>query len=232
MGGFPYGCHRCKESFDSKEEQLNHMNYEHIRCGFCKEWLDSGLEILQHEAEYHNCCEDCQEDFNSYNDLRQHMHVHLPRDKQCFGCTRMFESYSAMLIHLEAGNCKTTMANLDFDAQECFQHKKYIVEGYKEMLRTQTRDSYRVGLGWNAYSRLWECGGCNKDFSDKAAGLAHSSSPIHDPKPYKCPGCGTLFKTLSALVQHVESDHCGATVSPPGPIWKLLNYLGNRVSQG
>ena len=160
----------------------------------------------------------------------QHSRIHLARSKECFGCDRMFESHSAMLIHLESGRCTTTMDELDFYAQECLQHKKYIVDGFKEVLRTNSRDTYKAELQWESYYQRWECVICERLFNSIAAARAHTSSPTHDPKPYKCPCCGTRFSVLSALMQHVESDYCDATVAKPGAMWKLLHYLEYRIA--
>ncbi|OAX82030.1 hypothetical protein ACJ72_03627 [Emergomyces africanus] len=45
--------------------------------------------------------------------LPPHMITHLEKDQQCFGCDRMFSSFSAMLIHLESGNCCTSRTELN-----------------------------------------------------------------------------------------------------------------------
>lgn len=83
MGWHPYGCRRCDEYFNTKEDQLAHLDFEHIKCSFCKEYMDSSPAILRHEADYHNCCEDCQEVFHNYNELRQVCQITMRSPYEC-----------------------------------------------------------------------------------------------------------------------------------------------------
>ncbi|KAL2003491.1 hypothetical protein VTN02DRAFT_3700 [Thermoascus thermophilus] len=74
-------------------------------------------------------CDSCGKYFENENNLRMHERSHEPADLECYGssCYRNFASFSAMLIHLESGNCDsgTDCNEINDLAVTCFQHKKY-----------------------------------------------------------------------------------------------------------
>ena len=163
----------------------------------------------------------------------QHSRIHKKRNIPCFGCgERNFESYSAMLIHLEAGHCgNVDLRQIDHFAAKCFQSKKYVVAGYigylMEGMRFRERADYEVSYytEWD-----WECSRCDKCFDGEHGAKQHTSSPIHDRWLYCCPCCDEEFKVPSALVQHVESRRCSAEIRPGTPVAKMLHYLHMKVS--
>ncbi|CCM05281.1 uncharacterized protein FIBRA_07493 [Fibroporia radiculosa] len=61
--------------------------------------------------------------------------------------------------------------------------------------------------------RKYECFLCHHEYKTLSALNQHLASPVHDADIYWCPkdwqGCGTKFRVLSALCQHVESERCG-----------------------
>ena len=136
-----------------------------------------------------------------------------------------------MLIHLESGNCKVNLCDLDRYAVQCYQHKKYVMREYVNYLKTTDRTQCRYEGHWDSYEQVWECDGCEKTFADKVAMLQHLRSAVHDPWLYKCPTCEVPFRLLSALVQHVESDHCSETIWTGSSIWKMLHYIRGCVER-
>lgn len=46
----------------------------------------------------------------------QHQQVHLPKDKECYGCYQKFSKLSGMLIHLESGACSSEVTLDDIDS--------------------------------------------------------------------------------------------------------------------
>jgi len=72
-----------------------------------------------HNVEVHHMCESCEQTFANDNDLRQHKRVHLPPNIKCLGCRRHFSEFSAMVIHLESGNCERVL-NLDDLSKEVY----------------------------------------------------------------------------------------------------------------
>lgn len=47
------------------------------------------------------------------NTLSQHLITHKDRRLKCFGCTKMFVSYSAMVLHFELNACKVDIDKTD-----------------------------------------------------------------------------------------------------------------------
>lgn len=46
---------------------------------------------------------------------------------------------------------------------------------------------------------------------------------------YRCRGCDAEFYYISGLLQHAESDACGAGLHPSQPLGKFLHYLRSRI---
>ncbi|MCJ1250789.1 hypothetical protein MMC30_008017 [Trapelia coarctata] len=160
-----YRCSRCDCSFETQEAQLQHMDdHRHEECDFCRESYGEGRDLVKHEALEHDRCEVCQKDFAGAAQLRQHSRVHKAHHYRCFGCgaKRTFESYSAMLIHLESGRCKTSVDAMDAYAAKCYQRKKYVVKGYGNFLRYRKRAKLRARRSSSSSSdrNSWECAEC------------------------------------------------------------------------
>lgn len=115
---------------------------------------------------------------------------------------------------------------MDFLAQKCFQSRKYVLPGCEHQLKTRTRSKNRPNGYFNGYTGRYECEECYNDFHYECGMKQHVSSPVHDPISYRCPGCGITSKTLSGLVQHVESASCHETLHRgSGSIGKMLHFL-------
>lgn len=155
-------------------------------------------------------------------------------DVSCFGCAQAVESYSAMLFHLEAGNCAchTTRDDLNRLAMQCHTSNRFIVRGRENFLRQgqafrRARQSY-----FNPRTHYWECPWCNFSGASFHGLDMHLLSPIHDVKAFICPDqdCRQLFVNLSGLVAHVESDRCDEKLwAGSQPVGKLLDYLESRL---
>ncbi|PGH29405.1 hypothetical protein GX50_07843 [[Emmonsia] crescens] len=123
----------CDEDFLTYSDWVAHNEELHNWCQPCNWFANSQYELREHDIEDHFMCEDCDLFFHNDNNLRMHMITHQERDKQCYGCDKMFKSFSSMLIHLESGNCCTSRDELntlaaDFsDSDEYFQsfHQYY-----------------------------------------------------------------------------------------------------------
>ena len=44
---------------------------------------------------------------------------------------------------------------------------------------------------------------------------------------YKCPTCGTQFRVISALIQHIEEQNCGQRIT--GSVRRTLDYVERKV---
>ncbi|PSR77478.1 hypothetical protein PHLCEN_2v7909 [Hermanssonia centrifuga] len=82
---------------------------------------------------------------------------------------------------------------------------------------------------WNGDA--YECILCHRTFRSLSALNAHLNSPAHADKIFRCPrgfsGCGSEFKTLSGLMQHVESGSCGVH-----RFQKRVNRALDDITQG
>ena len=135
-----------------------------------------------------------------------------------------------MLIHLEAGRCSTSLRELDRLAAECYQSKKYIRPRCIKYLINGDRFNDRANYEYTGYLEdVWECTECDMTFETEHDAKKHTNSPVHDGYFYDCPSCTGSFKVPSALVQHVESHRCSATIQPGTPIAKLLRYIGISI---
>jgi DNA-directed RNA polymerase subunit RPC12/RpoP len=63
---------------------------------------------------------------------------------------------------------------------------------------------------WNGYA--YECLLCQREFRTLQALNSHLNSPVHSQKYYHCSkrSCGKEFVSLAGLVNHFESEICGA----------------------
>ena len=135
-----------------------------------------------------------------------------------------------MLIHLEAGQCSTSLEEIDRLAAECFQAKKYVYTDLIGYLRDGLRFSHRAEYESRGYWEIeWECTGCDRTFETETDAKQHVNSPVHDEYFYYCRSCYEAFKVPSALVQHVESNRCSATTQPGTPIGKMLRYIAKNL---
>ena len=55
------------------------------------------------------------------------------------------------------------------------------------------------------------------------------TSDYYDHYQFRCPTCSVQFSHMSALLQHVESDHCDEEVTPGSPLGKFLRFLKPRI---
>lgn len=155
-------------------------------------------------------------------------------DVSCFGCDQAVESYSAMLVHLEAGNCgcHTTRDDLNRLALQCHTSNRFIVRGREDFLRQGQAFRRARQSHFNPRTHYWECPWCNFSGASFQGLDMHLLSPIHDVKAFICPDqdCRQLFVNLSGLVAHVESDRCDEELwGGSQPVGKLLDYLEWRL---
>lgn len=113
-------------------------------------------------------------------------------------------------IHLESGRC--TKSGLDrqklntmiqqMDRRNVITKPMLTMANYDPPQATQRT--------WNG--RAYECYFCDKEFSQLHGLNNHLKSPAHEQPLYHCPnpGCHKPYKVLSGLVQHLESESCGA----------------------
>ncbi|PPQ74357.1 hypothetical protein CVT26_000694 [Gymnopilus dilepis] len=144
--------------------------------------------------------------------------AHLQQKYRCpAGCDGTFISRAAVILHLEAGACPSGV-------------KRYTVDSYVYRYDTENIFTYSyinifdsasdrvmrycTSNSWNG--SYFECALCDAQYRTLAGLRQHLESPRHEDKIYQCPeqDCERRFSAFSALVQHFDSETCGARRLP------------------
>ncbi|KAL6693344.1 hypothetical protein J3F84DRAFT_77455 [Trichoderma pleuroticola] len=122
-------CSECPKSLDftSSDELDSHRETVHHYCTSCDFSFNTPEQLQDHDVSEHNMCTICRNYFGSPSNLKAHLITHQPKTKECFGCDRMFSSWSAMLLHMEYGGCPSEMDEDEMIglALECYQSSHY-----------------------------------------------------------------------------------------------------------
>lgn len=114
-----YNCHRCDRSFGSESALAQHVadSLSHHVCTECQKDLTSAHGLHDHCRQKHPYCIECREVFGNDRELQAHLRTSLihKNDDQpdeliscpLLHCERTFNTNSALMLHLEAGTCKS-----------------------------------------------------------------------------------------------------------------------------
>ena len=127
---------------------------------------------------------------------------------QCFGCDRVFPTFTGITLHLESGTCASGATRLkvdkrvhELDTRGAITNRKRIGYGDWE----PEPDIWATECAWNGYA--YECYICDNEY-DTLGRLNGHITQIHAPKRteniYNCPGCGRQFKLFSQFMGHME----------------------------
>jgi hypothetical protein len=162
---------------------------------------------------------------DSFADGLQHQNsaIHKPKTVKCYmygrGCDKSFVSWSAMILHLEAGSRRSGITRAEINRFIAERDRQNIITNPRRMI--QYDDDYGTSTEYMASERAWngtayECYFCGSCFHTLGSLNQHIASPRHSVpgggKLYRCPnvgGCGQQFYALSGLVQHIEWAECG-----------------------
>ncbi|TEB38620.1 hypothetical protein FA13DRAFT_1724539 [Coprinellus micaceus] len=190
-------CQQCNELFYDDNELEYHHDSEHIRCVPCRRFFKNDLGLHEH-----------------YRQSPVHSSKYCPRDIVCPGyqCGQRFVSQSALILHFEAGSCRSginrTAVNRfvrENDRQGIITNPSRLITGPSSTETTY----YATSAAWNGHA--YECYLCHGEYRSLTALNQHLASPRHQDRIYFCPlsSCRETFSTLSGLCQHIESERCG-----------------------
>ncbi|KZV81211.1 hypothetical protein EXIGLDRAFT_844792 [Exidia glandulosa HHB12029] len=213
-------CSFCYFHFEDQDQDLDHLEAEHERCGICRLWVaDGGDAMHEHRLSDHanRYCSPCRRVFIGSSNLQSHLNssLHRPKAIPCphrsRGCTQSFVSHSAMTLHLESGHCVSGFTRADVNRRVIELDRGRVISDPSRLLTNGGAPAQYIVTerAWNGHA--WECYLCHAEKRSRQALNAHLNSPRHEEKMYLCPQrqCAQRFTTLSALMQHIESDRCG-----------------------
>lgn len=244
-------CGRCDRFFRSESALNQHItnSASHHVCTECPKDFASADSLHDHCLAKHPYCTECREVFESEGDLERHLRssIHLPDDSDSdddddserticplVHCNRSFKSNSALILHLEAGACKSGADKAWVDRMAVLMDRNNVfvvppatsdecvaggtnnhspVNVYGEV--SPTNDLRMLLFQYSYNGSFYECILCHETLGNRSLFDAHIVSSGHLEMPYvqgfKCPssrrfnGCGTEYTSVSALMQHVEN---------------------------
>ncbi|TFK70093.1 hypothetical protein BDN72DRAFT_795833 [Pluteus cervinus] len=221
-------CQYCDEHFDYDDELEQHYERDHWYCEACRKVFGREEDLEQHyvKSPLHHYCAPCNRHFSSESNLRAHLNssTHRPKDVMCpfRGCNMRFVSRSALILHLESGNCPSGADRASVNRFVRQLDRNNVITNPSRLLTNGDGEPH-----WTATQRSWngsayECFLCHNTFRALPDLNKHLASPRHQDKIYRCPlnTCGVKFNTLSGLCQHIESERCG--VSRFGEVQRTL----------
>ncbi|KAF9018080.1 hypothetical protein BDZ89DRAFT_1074210 [Hymenopellis radicata] len=188
-------CQPCNTLFPSDQSLKTHYHSQHHYCEKCNKLFvnDRGLSEHYRQSPNHSYCVECKRDFQNDNNLRAHMNssTHKPKAFICPGarCGQGFVSRSSSTSN-------------PYDTSNVITNPSRLLTGGDIQYSANTS-------AWNGCA--YECYLCHSTYSSLRALNQHLASPKHQQKIYFCPldTCRVQFTTLSALLQHIESERCG-----------------------
>ncbi|KAF9019618.1 hypothetical protein BDZ89DRAFT_1072869 [Hymenopellis radicata] len=208
-------CQPCNTLFPSDQSLKTHYHSQHHYCEKCNKLFvnDHGLSEHYRQLPNHSYCVECKRDFQNDNNLRAHMNssTHKPKAFICPGarCGQGFVSRSALVLHLESGSCPSGATRAIVNERVRQYDTSNVITNPSRLLTGGDIQYSANTSAWNGCAS--ECYLCHSTYSSLRALNQHLASPKHQQKIYFCPldTCRVQFTTLSALLQHIESERCG-----------------------
>ncbi|TFK42097.1 hypothetical protein BDQ12DRAFT_677641 [Crucibulum laeve] len=212
-------CERCNEHYSSDAELYDHYDEKHDYCRKCNRLFVNqyGLDEHYRQSPTHHYCAPCKRHFSSESNLQSHMNssAHKQKSVMCWkGCGLGFVSNSAMILHMESGNCRSGMNRATVNEVVRQYDRNNDITNPSRMLTGASSNEvityYAGNKAWNGYG--YECYLCQGTYRTLVILNQHLASSRHQDKIYFCPPrlstCRQKFTTLSALCQHIESEKC------------------------
>ncbi|KAH8681285.1 hypothetical protein BX600DRAFT_17251 [Xylariales sp. PMI_506] len=218
-----YQCDVCGRSFSSGHARYQHQNatnhwprVEKYKCrANCGGAFPSTSDRDNHEIKSCHFCSSCDRHCMNDNNIRQHLNsrIHRGAALQCPFCKAGYATATGLCHHLESGSCPRA-ASLDRDqVYRVVRSKDPTGAISKKLIGWHGSPSYQANdRAWNGDG--YECYLCHSEFRSLNGLNQHLSSPFHQQALYHCPNrlqCGKDFKSLAAVMNHLESESCGFT---------------------
>ncbi|KAL7921257.1 hypothetical protein ACQKWADRAFT_314070 [Trichoderma austrokoningii] len=103
-------CGRCNVTYETEAAWDQHKidSPYHYQCPKCYDLdCDTEEELMWHMIRDHHMCTTCNQCFPSSMSLDNHKPEHLAKPEKCYACPRTFQTKSAIILHLELGECKS-----------------------------------------------------------------------------------------------------------------------------
>ncbi|KAK3485346.1 uncharacterized protein B0T23DRAFT_45929 [Neurospora hispaniola] len=213
-----FGCYVCSSAFRKESKLLEHARikgHSRYECDDCGRLFVTEDARTKHEVEAHFFCRECDRFFQSINNIKQHLNsrTHRGQEIKCPFCPNSYTTATGMTHHLESGSCRNA-PSLNRDSIYQFVRSKDPSGLISKKLigwEGTSQNTYAcTDRAWNGYR--WECYLCHKGFNTSHGLNQHLNSPAHQQNLYHCPNrsCRQDFKTLAAIINHLESEKCGA----------------------
>ncbi|KAG8667800.1 hypothetical protein FPOAC1_012639 [Fusarium poae] len=157
-----YLCHICPLDYGTQNDLNNHLENEHHICTTCDlRQFRTARQLQQHDVDKHNMCIICGKYYGTPQNLKMHKLIHAEKNIECAGCSRLFVTESAMLLHLEAGTCESGTDRNDVIrlGRQCYTSGEY----------------WSVTPGYN-----FQCPTCHNDFRLMSSLVQHVESDMCD----------------------------------------------------
>ncbi|GJE96977.1 hypothetical protein PsYK624_131870 [Phanerochaete sordida] len=218
-------CDRCALHFADEDTLDMHLEETHLYCRVCNKFYNAQEDMdAEHAARPHFYCisPGCTRGFKAENTLTHHARTHLPKDLLCPArkCRRAFALPADLVHHMESGACRKGVTRHAVNAAVvAYDRARVITDGARLIagpdgalvLPPAPAAEWATADAWNGAA--FECCVCHRTFATLPRLDQHLASPAHADEIYRCPvtygGCAAQFRTLSALVQHVEIAACG-----------------------
>lgn len=156
--------------------------------------------------------------------------IHNPSTINCPFCSKACNTATGLVHHLERGACPNAPLDRIKMYEAVRQRDPDGILAKKLLTWESTPTTYEAtDLAWDSAVGAWMCYFCQRPFAQRQHLNQHLSSPVHQQSLYHCmnSGCRKEFKTLAAVIHHLESESCGYM-----RFQTVQKYVSNVVTPG